>query len=178
MIKVIFWDFDGVILDSMKIKGDGFVELFNNFSSAKVKILEKYHFMNGGLSRFEKIKYFYNQILNEDISENQIYNLAHTFSEIIKNKLFDEANLIQDSLSFIKKNYKKYDFHIVSGSEHEDLKNLCKHFEIKKYFSSINGSPTKKDILVKKLITHSYNKNEVILIGDVENDYNAAKKMK
>ena len=110
MIKVIFWDFDGVILDSMKIKGDGFVELFNNFSSAKVKILEKYHFMNGGLSRFEKIKYFYNQILNEDISENQIYNLAHTFSEIIKNKLFDEANLIQDSLSFIKKNYKKYDF--------------------------------------------------------------------
>ena len=31
MIKNILFDFDGVILDSMKIKGDGFVELFQDY---------------------------------------------------------------------------------------------------------------------------------------------------
>ena len=31
MIKTVLWDFDGVILDSMKIKGEGFVSLFKEF---------------------------------------------------------------------------------------------------------------------------------------------------
>ncbi len=43
MIKTILWDFDGVILDSMKIKGEGFIELFKSFNISDVKILEKYH---------------------------------------------------------------------------------------------------------------------------------------
>ena len=44
MIKTILWDFDGVILDSMKIKGDGFVQLFRDYKKTDVKILEKYHY--------------------------------------------------------------------------------------------------------------------------------------
>ena len=65
MIKTIFWDFDGVIIDSMKIKGDGFIELFENYNLEQVRLLEKYHYANGGISRFDKIKYFYNQILKK-----------------------------------------------------------------------------------------------------------------
>ena len=60
MIKTIFWDFDGVIIDSMKIKGDGFIELFENYNLKQVRLLERYHYANGGISRFDKIKYFYN----------------------------------------------------------------------------------------------------------------------
>ena len=54
MIKTILWDFDGVILDSMKIKGNGFIELFKDCNVNDVKILEQYHYNNGGVSRFEK----------------------------------------------------------------------------------------------------------------------------
>jgi len=176
MIKIIFWDFDGVILDSMKIKGDGFIELFQNYDIAEVKMLEQYHYANGGVSRFDKIKYFYNQILNKEISESKILSLAGKFASIIEAKIFDKANLIQDSLLFIEKNYKLYDFHIVSGAEHNELNSLCKHFDIGKYFISINGSPTKKDILIKNSIRdNDYNKDEAILIGDAMTDYNAAK---
>ena len=103
MIKTILWDFDGVILDSIRIKGDGFMELFQNHDIEDVQILEQYHYANGGVSRFEKIKYFYNQILNKDISENEIIRLAGVFSNIIEKKIFDKTNLIEDSLSFIKK---------------------------------------------------------------------------
>ena len=51
MIKTIFWDFDGVIIDSMKIKGDGFIELFENYNLEQVRLLEKYHYANGGISK-------------------------------------------------------------------------------------------------------------------------------
>ena len=177
VIKTIFWDFDGVILDSMKIKGDGLIELFQNHNLADVQILKEYHYANGGVSRFDKIKYFYNEILDQEISEEKVLRLANMFASIMEKKLFDRANLIQESLVFIEKNYIKYNFHIVSGSEHNELNNLCKYFEIDKYFISINGSPIKKDILIQNIIKDfGYNKDEVILIGDSMTDYNAAKK--
>lgn len=179
MIKAVLWDFDGVIIDSMKIKGDGFKELFKNHNLADVKILEKYHYANGGVSRFDKIKYFYNKILNKDISEEKMLNLSDKFASIINKKIFNKDILVQDSLIFIEKNFIKYNFHIVSGAEHNELNSLCKFFKIDQYFKSINGSPTKKDILVQTVISNfKYNPTEVILIGDAITDYNAAKKNK
>jgi len=175
MIKTILWDFDGVILDSMKIKGDGFVELFKEYDSIKVQELEKYHYKNGGISRFEKIKYFFNTILKQFISEDEVLKLAENFASIIEKKLFDSSNLIDNSLEFIKKNYTNYNFHIVSGAEHGELNKICKYFDLDKYFLSINGSPIKKDILVKNILEkYNYKISETILIGDSINDYKAA----
>jgi len=177
MIKNILFDFDGVILDSMKIKGDGFVELFKGYDEKYLKKLEKYHYENGGVSRFDKIRYFYDEILKQDISKDGIISLANKFAIIINKKLFDRDNLIVDSVDFIKKNYKKYNFHIVSGAEHNELNELCRYFEIEKYFLTIEGSPTKKDILIKDiLVKYNYKKAETILIGDAMTDYNASVK--
>lgn len=175
MIKTILWDFDGVILDSMKVKGDGFIELFKEYDSAYTNQLETYHYKNGGVSRFEKIKYFYNTILEKEISGNEINTLADKFAKIIEIGLFNKNNLIKETVEFIKNNHKKYNFHIVSGAEHNELNSLCVFFEIEKYFLSIEGSPTKKEILVKNLLEkYEYKNNEIILIGDSINDYYAA----
>ena len=175
MIKTILWDFDGVILDSMKIKGDGFLELFKEFSKEDLEKIEEYHYTHGGVSRFEKIRYFYNDILNKDIDDSKILVLADKFAEIIKVKLYDKNNLIEETLNYIEKNYRKYNFHIVSGAEHNELNKLCDSFEISKYFISIDGSPTPKDKLVKNVIEKfRYTKVEVILIGDAITDLNAS----
>ena len=37
MNKIILWDFDGVILDSMHIRDWGFEEIFKTFDEQKVK---------------------------------------------------------------------------------------------------------------------------------------------
>lgn len=176
MIKNILFDFDGVILDSMKIKGDGFIELFKNYDAHSLELIEKYHYKNGGVSRFEKIKYFYNYILNKEISENEVIVYAEKFADIIEKNLFNKENLIEDTVDFIENNYKKYNFHIVSGAEDNELNLLCENFNLSNYFITIEGSPTKKYILVKNLLErYNYNKNETILIGDAMTDYNASK---
>ncbi len=175
MIKNILWDFDGVILNSMKIKGDGFIELFKEYDEMYLNKLEQYHYDNGGVSRFEKIKYFFNEILQKDITEKEVIEFADKFAEIINKNLFNPSNLIEDSVSYIKENYKKYNFHIVSGAEHNELNELCKYFELDKYFISIDGSPTKKDVLVKEILDKfNYKKDETILIGDSSTDYKAS----
>jgi len=175
MIKTILWDFDGVILDSMKIRDLGFVEIFKNQPKNLVDKLLDYHNENGGLSRYVKIKYFYNELLGKEISQEKIQKYADAFSKVMLEKLGDKNLLINNSVDFIIKNHKNYNFHIVSGSDGKELNVLCKRLEIAHYFLTIQGSPTHKNILVQNLmIQNSYDTKETCLIGDSINDYNAA----
>ena len=175
MISNILWDFDGVITDSLAIRDYGFREIFCSFDNEDIKKLIKYHNLNGGLSRFHKINYFFNTILKQEISKNEIWQYADKFTQIMRQSLSDKKYLINDTVNFIKNNYKKYNFHIVSGSEHNELNFLCQKLDLSQYFISINGSPTPKNQLIKNLLeSYNYNINQTILIGDSINDYEAA----
>ncbi|HIP34275.1 MAG TPA: HAD family hydrolase [Bacteroidia bacterium] len=177
MIKNIIWDFDGVILDSMPVREYGFREIFKNYDLELVEKLLEYHNENGGLSRYVKIKYFYEKLLKQSISNDKIQELAENFSVIMRHELINNKYLILETLKFIKNNFKLYNFHIASGSDDLELQYLCEKLELSKYFHSINGSPVHKNILVQKILeSNSYNINETILIGDSINDYEAAQK--
>lgn len=175
MIKNILFDFDGVILDSMPVRDYGFEKIFKKFDKVLVSKLIEYNNENGGLSRYVKIKYFFNKLLNQEISEVEINRYAGSFSTLMKKELKNKKYLISETLEFIKVNYEKYNLHIVSGSDEEELKYLCKALKISDYFLSINGSPRHKNELVKNVLTENqYSANETILIGDSVNDYDAA----
>ncbi|WP_240472213.1 HAD family hydrolase [Mangrovimonas xylaniphaga] len=174
-MKTILWDFDGVILDSMSVRDWGFEEIFKDFSSDQVSQLMKYHRINGGLSRYVKIRHFYEEILGKEISEAGVMAYAKEFSGLMKQELTNPKNLIVDSVNFIKENYQKYNFHIVSGSDQEELRFLCKELGLTPYFISIHGSPTPKKQLVKNLLEqYRYQRSCICLIGDSINDLEAA----
>lgn len=173
--KTILWDFDGVILDSMAVRDWGFKEIFKDFTEPQVSKLLEYHRVNGGLSRYVKIRYFYENILGKLISEERVLEYAEAFSVLMKQELTNTDNLIVDAVSFIRENSKKFSFHIVSGSDQAELRFLCKELGLETYFISIHGSPTPKNQLVKTLIEeHGYDKKSTCLIGDSINDFEAA----
>ncbi|MGY6562488.1 MAG: HAD family hydrolase [Luteibaculaceae bacterium] len=174
--KVIFWDFDGVILNSNEVRDQGFIEVLNDYPKDKVDLLLAYHQKNGGLSRYVKFRYFYEEILGEPITEEQVYALAESFSVIMKKLLTDKSLLINETVNFIRENHQRYIMHIVSGSDQNELRYLCKELGIAGYFKSIHGSPTHKNILVKDLLMeHQYKIDKCLLIGDSINDEEAAK---
>ena len=176
MKKNIFWDFDGVILDSLPIKDLGFTKIFENYPKKIVKEFLIYNKINSGLSRFHKIKYFYNHLLKKDIDNKKVLSYAEKFTKIMKKKLSSKKYLIKDSLIYIKSNYKNYNFHLVSASEHNELNYLCKKLNLDKYFLTIDGSPTPKINLIRDLLKKlKYKKKETIYIGDSVNDLEAAK---
>ena len=178
-INVIFWDFDGVILDSMSIRNKGFELIFADFDRKDVGKLLNFHKQNGGLSRYVKIKFFFEKILEKDITQDEINYYADRFSKIMLKELGNNELLIKDSVTFIKKNYKKFNFHIVSGSDQEELRILCDVLGIKKYFKTINGSPSAKKELIKNILDdYNYNADDCVLIGDSINDFDAARENK
>jgi len=177
MKETIFWDFDGVILDSMSIRSWGFKEIFKDYNNVEVQKLIDYHNLNGGLSRYVKIRFFYEEVLKKEIKKEEVVKYANNFSLLMKKELTNPNNLIEDSLNFIKENYINYNFHIVSGSDQEELRYLCKELNIDKYFLSIHGSPTSKNQLVKDILeAQGYDTNKTCLIGDSINDLEAASK--
>jgi phosphoglycolate phosphatase-like HAD superfamily hydrolase len=174
-IKTVLWDFDGVILDSMAVRDWGFKEIFKDFTELQVSKLIDYHRINGGLSRYVKIRYFYENILGKLISEERVLEYAEAFSVLMKQELTNTNNLIADAVTFIKQNSSKFSFHIVSGSDQAELRFLCQELGLETYFISIHGSPTPKNQLVKTLIEeHGYDKKSTCLIGDSINDFEAA----
>jgi phosphoglycolate phosphatase-like HAD superfamily hydrolase len=173
--KIILWDFDGVIMDSMPIRGKGFEEVLNEYPSEQVAQLMQFHEQNGGLSRYVKFRYFFEKIRKESITEDQVLALAESFSKIMFQLLLDEKLLIADSVNFIKENYSHYEMHIVSGSDGKELRAICEGLKLAPYFKTINGSPTPKKELVAGLIDYNkYNREEIVLIGDSINDFDAA----
>jgi phosphoglycolate phosphatase-like HAD superfamily hydrolase len=175
MITTILFDFDGVVLDSVPLKEKGFQLLFQDFSSDKVELLLNYHKDNGGISRFKKIRWFYEEVLNEKISEERVNELAEKFSNIVRPLLFNKNLLFEDTVSFIEGHYKKYEMHVVSGAEERELRDLCDFLEISKYFVTITGSPTPKEKLIEKLQQKfKFKLENLCLIGDSFNDFEAA----
>ncbi|EAK1250282.1 HAD family hydrolase [Campylobacter sp. RKI_CA19_01122] len=174
-IKNIIFDFDGVILDSVGLKTQAFAELFKEFPENKVKELLEFHLKNGGISRYQKIQYFFENIIHREISDGEILKYAKKYSKLTKEKLSNSKHIIKETFDFIKKNQKCYNMHIASGADEQDLLEICDKLKLSQYFLSIHGSPIKKDILVKNiLISNNYQNKETILIGDSVNDFQVA----
>ncbi|WP_431242699.1 HAD family hydrolase [Flavobacterium sp. P21] len=142
--KTILWDFDGVIMDSMPVRDKGFEIVLQKYPQEQVSLLMDYHRKNGGLSRYHKFRYFFEEIRKESITEDEIQGLAKQFSTVMLESLLDESLLIKDTVIFIEENYTKYNMHIVSGSDGNELRYICEKLGLSKYFISIHGSPTPK----------------------------------
>jgi HAD superfamily hydrolase (TIGR01549 family) len=177
MIKNIIFDFDGVILDSMAIREFGFREILKQYLDKNVSELIRFHNDNGGLSRFVKLRYFFEEILEKTISEEELNNYAEKYSTIMRKELVKESYQIRETMDFIKNNSNRYRFFIVSGSEQNELRYLCKMQGIDHYFQSVLGSPAdKKELVMRLLQDECCDKDETILIGDSINDFEAATK--
>ncbi|MBT3546843.1 MAG: HAD family hydrolase [Flavobacterium sp.] len=175
-IQTLFWDFDGVVMDSNAVRDRGFEEVLNGYPKNEVDALMTFHQDNGGLSRYVKFRYFFEDIRGESITEAQVKIWAEKFSKIMMELLIKPDLLIQETLNFIKANAHNFNMHIVSGSDQTELRHICKSLDIAHYFNSIHGSPTPKNNLVATLLEkHTYNKSSCLLIGDSKNDFEAAK---
>jgi len=174
-ISNVILDFDGVILDSNSIKTSVFRQILNDESPTLVEKFIDYHKLNGGVSRFEKIRYFYD-ILKNDNSKNIIDHKIELFGEIVKEELIKAEFIpgILDFLNYCKNN--EISCTICSGGKENELIEVARKRNIIQYFENIYGSPKTKMDIMRILDQSNRTGDTSVYFGDAFADYSAAKK--
>ena len=176
MIKAIFWDFDGVIADSVNVKTDAFYELYLPYGKEVAEKVKEYHLANGGVSRFKKFEYWETELLGKPapVPQSVIDDLASRFSSLVMEKVI-KAPYIKGVYDTIVKYSTKVSNYIISGTPEGEMKDIINGRGLTPYFKDVLGSPETKEALTTKLIKREgFDSREVIFIGDAPSDYRSA----
>ncbi len=173
-IKNIFFDFDGVLAESVSAKTEAFRSLYLPYGEDIAEGVVKHHIHFGGVSRYEKFKIYHKKFLNEEISEDKVQLLASQFSKLVLQKVINSEE-VKGSTDFIKKYSRSHKMWIITGTPTPEMKIIAEKRDMEKYFIGLHGSPPNKkywtEFLVKK---HNLNRKETIFLGDATTDFEAA----
>lgn len=174
-IKHIFFDFDGVIADSVSAKTDAFEEMYLSYGEEIAKKVVAYHKLHGGVSRYEKFRYFHREFLNQEISEAKVNELAERFSDLVLDKVI-HADEILGAKSFLQKYHKHLQFWVITGTPTKEIVTIVEERNLTPFFIELHGSPEKKKYWTEFLIEkNNLKREEIIFLGDATTDYEAAK---
>ncbi len=175
MIKAICLDFDGVIVESADIKTNAFAKLFESEDRETIKKIVDYHLLNNGVSRFDKFRFIYKEILNRPLTKDLFNLLCDKFSTLVIDEVVN-APYVNGAREFLLEYMKKYLYFIISATPQLEIEEIIRRKKIGGLFKAIYGAPNKKTDAVKTILTEvGYIPKEILHIGDAMSDYIAAK---
>ena len=176
MKKVLIFDFDGVIVNSVRVKGDAFAQLFESYESGISNKVKAYHYQNGGMPRAEKIKNIFKKVLNQNPVNGIVVEYCREFSKIVTDMVI-KSDFIPGSFEFIRNNKNIFKQYIVSATPQEELQYIVEKLKINEYFINIYGSPMDKVTHITTIISNNGNKSDdAVLIGDSLSDFESSNK--
>lgn len=170
MIKVVVFDFDGVLVDSNKLKYIAFFNLFSRSPKEK-KIVKETLKHSRERSRYT----IFGKIFNRLKRRPHIKVYARKYNEIVESGV-NVAKEIPGAKKSLKTLFKKkYHLYIISTAPRVPLLRIVKKRNIKKFFRKIYGGSDDKTISLRKIVkSERVNPREIVMVGDGKIDLRAA----
>ena len=174
IIRAVVFDFDGVLAESVDVKTRAYALLFHDEGEDVVRQVVNFHLKNGGVSRFEKFRFYYSDILRCPLSEERFQELCTQFSRLVVDEVV-ASPWVSGAKEFLIRNEKKYTFAIVSGTPEDELKEIVQRREMDHFFGLVRGSPKDKVTLLGEVMDeYKLKPEEMLFVGDAETDWSAA----
>jgi len=171
--KTWFFDCDGVLLDSNQLKSESFYEGALRYGKENAQALVECNKRLGGVTRFEKFRYFFETILEKKTFEKELEKTLNNFSTLVCEKLIScpETSGVRDFLSSLPTNTRKY---VVSGGAQSEIQYVFKQRGLDIYFNGIYGSPDSKELIMSNRVRSFDLEYPAVFIGDSRYDYEIA----
>jgi HAD superfamily hydrolase (TIGR01549 family) len=177
-LQAIFFDFDGVLVESAKIKTDAFRTLFQEYERKTVDKIIRYHQQHAGISRVIKIEHIFNTILEQPLSKDKLEKLVAEYSRLVVERVIS-APWIPGAHEFLLQLSPNVSLFIISGTPEPELQFITQQRNITHIFKEILGSPTKKPVHINNLLRNYHlHAENCVFIGDALNDLRAANETK
>ena len=171
--SLIFWDFDGVIKDSVDVKTAAFERLFLPYGAAVARRVRQHHEANGGISRFDKIP-LYLSWAGEPASPVKVAAFCERFSQAVLQTVID-APWVPGVREYLQQNCAEQYFALVTATPQEEIEQILAALELTHCFREVHGAPTKKAGAIGALLARQkFEPERALMIGDAETDRQAA----
>ncbi len=173
--QAIIFDFDGVVVESGKIKTQAFAELYQPHGEDIVAKVVQFHNQNGGMSRYHKFRHFQQHYLNKPpLTEAEVKQLDIRFSELVVEAVI-AADPVPGALELIRQQAERIPLFVASGTPDSELKIIVERRGLTPYFKAVHGAPAlKKNIIADFLSTYGLKAESVLMIGDAIADLEGA----
>lgn len=173
--ETLLFDCDGVLLDSNQVKTDAFFSVCRRYGDQAARGLVDYHQKNGGISRYQKFKYFLSEIVGVEPTIPELQELLDAFAIEIREGLRTCA--VAQGIELLKMRSRGARWAVVSGGDQSELRKVFKEKGIDWLFdANIFGSPDSKDVIVEREINLRNFRQPILFIGDSKYDYEIARK--
>ena len=171
--KLVMWDFDGVIKDSVSVKGTIFADIFPGAAPQVRKKILDHHNRNGGLSRYKKIPLYMRWCGIPETEKNISDHIAMFSSQSIQRVV--DSPWIEGALNHLRHYSRLQKFYLVSATPIDELMQITMRLNIDNCFLGIFGFPTsKKEAILTILTQERASPTDAIFIGDSLIDYESA----
>ena len=107
LYEVIFFDFDGVLVESVEIKTQSFEKMYERFGTAVSNGVKEYGRKAGGLSRYEKFVYCHSKFLDQSLSEDELETLSDEYSSLVLEEV-KNCEAVSGSIEFLQRAKKDF----------------------------------------------------------------------
>ncbi len=174
LFQAFFFDFDGVLADSVEVKTRAFAKLFEPFGPEIQDMVVEHHRRNGGMTRRDKFRYYYSAFLRKPLDEEALETLCSEFSSLVVDEVV-AAPEIPGAKAFLVKWCSKVDCFVVSATPDDEISVIVERRGLKQYFHEIMGSSKSKQENVRVLMEkYGLEPSRCLFFGDAESDYHAS----
>lgn len=170
----LFWDFDGVIKDSVAVKSDAFERLFAPFGTELAARVRLHHESNGGMSRYEKFP-VYLRWAGLEASEAQVARYCGLFATAVRQAVIDSP-WVPGAREYLQSNQGRQRFVLVTATPQGEIEDILAALRLASCFQEVHGAPTSKSDAVESVMARlQSSRAEALFIGDSDADYAAAR---
>lgn len=175
--SLIFWDFDGVIKESVEVKTQAYVNIFKHFGEDQERRVSAHHEANGGMSRFEKIPLYLSWVKSVVTSEDIELYCSRFAENVVKSVI--SSNWVPGAREYLEANWQKQVFVLVTATPQSEIEFILRELGISEWFDQVHGAPKLKfNIVAATLQELDVESRGCIYIGDSKTDKEAAESNK